>query len=317
MRKLNKWTSLVPIGAFAIAMAACSDQSPTEVQPQLEPTAASHAIAAATVTIYPGKYTLDIGQVKQLVAIPRDARGNTLSLRYQPIVWSSSNPGVATVSSTGRVVARSGGVTYIKATYGGVSRRAAITVRAAARAASINITASATKLRVGTYAQLTATAKDASGDPVAVPLTWRSSNTSAIRVYSNGLIKAVGAGTSTVSVSGGGVTDRISISAGSTSTAPSTSDGSTSDSPATNVASVAVFPRTYSLSVGLAKQFIALPRDRNGSTIGGKTVVWRSSNTSVATVTSRGIVYTRGAGTATISATVDGVVGRSSLTVTR
>lgn len=315
MRKLYKWIRLAPVGAFAVAMGACADQSPTEVQPLLESTAPSHAtVSAASVTIYPGKYTLDIGQVKQLVAIPRDASGNTLSTRYQPIVWKSSNPGVATVGTTGRVVARSGGVAYISASYGGITRRAPITVRAAIQASSISIAASATNLRVGAYAQLTATAKDASGNPVSVPLTWKSSNSSAIQVYSNGLVKAVSAGTATITASGGGATGMVTVSAGTSSTTSPTGDGSVTG---TNVAHVMVFPMTETLKIGLAKQFIALPRDKSGATVGGKTPVWKTSNSAVATVTATGLVYTRGVGTATITATVDGVVGKSSLTVTR
>ncbi len=51
MRKLNKWIRLAPVGAFAIAMGACADQTPTEVQLLDQPNAPSHAtISAASVT---------------------------------------------------------------------------------------------------------------------------------------------------------------------------------------------------------------------------------------------------------------------------
>ena len=70
---------LAPVGAFVFAIGACAEQSPTEVQ--LEPgTAAQSITAAKTLQVYPGKYTLDIGQVKQFVAIPRDSKGRTVSI---------------------------------------------------------------------------------------------------------------------------------------------------------------------------------------------------------------------------------------------
>ena len=311
MRKLNKWLKLAPVGAFVFAIGACAEQSPTEVQ--LEPgTAAQSITAAKTLQVYPGKYTLDIGQVKQFVAIPRDSKGRTVSITSAKLTWSSTNPGVATVSSTGRVIARGGGTTYIVAKFDGLVKKAPLTVRGAVKAETISLSASKTNVKVGEYAQLTAVAKNASGAPVDADLSWKSSNTSAVRVYSNGLIKGVGKGSATVTVSGGGASAKISISVGSTTT-----EEKTSTSSGTNVATVLVFPMTETLKVGLGKQFIALPRDKSGSTLSGKSVSWKSSNTSVATVSSTGLVITRSPGTAVITATVDGVVGKGSLSVVK
>src|SRR5690606_28379132 len=80
------------------------------------------------------------------------------------------------------------------------------------------------------------------------------------------------------------------------------------------VASVAVSPGSVSLTVGGTRQFSATARDASGGTVAG-TATWSSSNQSVATVSSSGLVTARAAGSATISATVEGRTGSGSLTV--
>ncbi|MEA3247107.1 MAG: Ig-like domain-containing protein, partial [Gemmatimonadota bacterium] len=88
--------------------------------------------------------------------------------------------------------------------------------------------------------------------------------------------------------------------------------GSTGPKP---VASVSVTAATTQISVGqqLALNFIAL--DASGAALTGRTVAWTSSNNLVATVTTTGIVSGVSPGTATITATVEGKVGSTVITV--
>jgi len=81
----------------------------------------------ASVAVSPAKATLSTGKTAQLSATLRDASGRTLSGRT--IAWTTGSTKVATVSSTGRVTARSKGTATIKATSEGKSGSAAITVR--------------------------------------------------------------------------------------------------------------------------------------------------------------------------------------------
>src|SRR5229473_1550346 len=55
------------------------------------------------------------------------------------------------------------------------------------------------------------------------------------------------------------------------------------------VAAVAVAPTTASSPVGGTVQFVAVPLDSTGTVLGGRVVVWSSSNTSVATVDNSGL----------------------------
>jgi hypothetical protein len=70
-----------------------------------------------------------------------------------------------------------------------------------------------------------------------------------------------------------------------------------------------------SLTVGATTQASAAAFDATGQSLYDAPVTWTSSDSSVATVSSSGLVTAIGAGTATISATIDGQRGSAGLTV--
>jgi YVTN family beta-propeller protein len=85
-----------------------------------------------------------------------------------------------------------------------------------------------------------------------------------------------------------------------------------------SVESVAVSPPSATLvSIGESVQLTASPLDSKGTAIAGKTVVWTTSDESVATVSTTGVVTAVANGTCTIRATSDGVAGVASLTVSQ
>jgi uncharacterized protein YjdB len=75
------------------------------------------------------------------------------------------------------------------------------------------------------------------------------------------------------------------------------------------VASVVVTATRSTTVVGRSVQLSAIALDNHGFPINGVTYVWSSSNTSIATVTSNGVVTGVALGTATITATVGAVAG--------
>lgn len=93
---------------------------------------------------------------------------------------------------------------------------------------------------------------------------------------------------------------------------------------ATPVSTVSVSPTSATLLVGVtdsttlgATAITATPKDASGNALTGRTIVWSSSATNVATVSSTGVVTAVGAGTATITATSETKAGNVSVTVTR
>jgi hypothetical protein len=82
------------------------------------------------------------------------------------------------------------------------------------------------------------------------------------------------------------------------------------------ITSIAVTPSPESLKTGDSQQFTATAKYSNGSTANVTSkATWKSSNTSVASVDSTGLVTALAAGLATITATDSGVSGSASLTV--
>jgi uncharacterized protein YjdB len=82
----------------------------------------------AVVTVTPSNADLETGESVQLTATARSSNGTIIS--GQTFSWLSSNPAVATVSSSGLVQAVSAGSATITATTSGVSGNASITVTA-------------------------------------------------------------------------------------------------------------------------------------------------------------------------------------------
>src|SRR3989449_1141892 len=84
----------------------------------------------------------------------------------------------------------------------------------------------------------------------------------------------------------------------------------------TPVASVSVGPAAASVQVAGTVQLTATLKDANGTPLTGRAVTWVSSNTSVATVSTAGLVTGKVAGSATITAASEGQSGTAAITVT-
>src|SRR5436190_9046320 len=130
-------------------------------------------------------------------------------------------------------------------------------------------------------------------------VTWTSGNPSVATISGSGLVAGVTAGSATITATSEG---KSSTAALTVTSVP--------------VASVAVAPATASLTVGQTVQLTATPKDSAGGTLTGRTVMWSSSNPSVATVSGSGLVTSVVVGTATITATSEGKAGSATVTVT-
>ncbi len=80
--------------------------------------------------------------------------------------------------------------------------------------------------------------------------------------------------------------------------------------------SILVSPSPVTLRRGNVRDFTATPRTSTGSTISGLTVIWESSNSSIASVTQSGQVTAVAPGNVAIAARVGQVVGLSQVTIT-
>ena len=253
---------------------------------------------AAQIAISPSTPSARVGQSIQLLARILDAQGLEISA---PVIWSSSNNSIATVSSTGVLSAVAAGSVIINASYSGLAATAVATVGDIA-VASLEVSPSAASLAANGQVTLTATARAADGSIlVGRGVTWTSSNPTVATVAATGNVTAVGSGSVTIQASVEGRTASANISVASPPPAP--------------VATVVVTLANGALNVGQTTQASAVLKDASGNTLTGRTITWSSLSDAVASVSASGLVTAKGAGTVAIMAQSEGKSGTASLTV--
>src|SRR6266581_2215550 len=171
--------------------------------------AAAPPAPVASVSISPASASVSVGQTVQLAAMPKDANGNLLSGRT--VSWLSGNPGVATVSGSGLVTGVSAGAATITAASEGKSGTAAMTV-SSVPVASVAVSPTSASVAVGQTQQLSATPKDANGNPLTGrTVSWSSGNTAVATVAASGLVTGVSAGAATITAASEGQTGTAAI----------------------------------------------------------------------------------------------------------
>jgi uncharacterized protein YjdB len=240
------------------------------------------------------------GETVAAVATPRDINGNALQGRA--LGWSSSSPATASVGADGAVAALADGSAMIRATSEGVTGEALLTVsRVPVASATVNL--ASPSITAGSSTSATVVLRDASG----ATLTGRSVSWSS----RSPTVATVDAVTGTVTGIAAGTTAIVATSEGISGEAPVT----VTAAPVAPVASVTVTIADASLSVGQQTTAAAVPRDAANNVLTGRSVVWTSSNSAVATVSAVGSVTAVSAGTVNIIATIEGVVGQGSVVV--
>jgi len=257
------------------------------------------AAPVASVTISPNPVALGVGSTALLSATPRDSAGNPLTGRT--ISWSSSAPGVATVSANGLVTGVAAGSVTITATSEGISGTAVVAVTdvTVEPVATVSVAPTSATLRMGTTVQLTATLRDSGGNVLTGrSITWISAVPSVATVSATGLVSGVAAGGATITATSEGKSGTAAVTV---TVVP--------------VATVTVSPNPASVLVGGTTQLVAALRDTAGNLLTGRAISWTSSASGVATVSASGLVTGVSAGNATLTATSEGKSGTAAVTV--
>lgn len=228
-------------------------------------------LSASTLTIY-------LGQTVTMTAtvLPSDASDKS-------VTWTSSNSDIVSVTQNGSVTANAMGEAEITATSndGGFSKSCKVTViEPLVPATSLTLTPKTMSLNIGESGSLELQILPNDCNEI---LEWKSSDPSVATVNA-GDIKALAAGTTTITVRG----SNTSASATVTVIDPYAVTGVTLDR------------TTLSLEMGETATLVAtvLPEDARD-----KTVTWSSGNTAVATVDQQGKITTVSPGTAQITVT--------------
>ena len=251
----------------------------------------------------PESFDLPMGLSRQIAVQIVGPGGVALSNRQ--ILYSSSNPSVAVVSTSGLVTSVSQGSTTITIRAG--TKQATVDVRVVAEpATTVRITPQGSNhiLRVTHTRQFTAVCLSATQQVLTGrTITWNSNNPIAATVSSNGLVTALAVGASTVTAT----CDNVS-------TPPVSASVQITVTPIP-VSSVTIAPST-GLTLSLNQpgplpqgQLLATARDSAGNVLSlqGRSVLWFTDNEPVARVSTTGVVTGQSIGFAQVSVTVDQV----------
>jgi uncharacterized protein YjdB len=266
-------------------------------------TALGVIVTLTSLTITPVNPSIANSTSLQLTATGIFSDGSTQDLTASAS-WTSSSGAVATVSSSGLLTGTGVGGVTITATQAGVSGTTTVTVTAAVLT-SITITPPNSAIANGTNKQLIATGNfsDGTTQDLTTSVTWASSvplATVSNAAGSQGLVTGSGVGSATITATLGTVSGATMI---------------TVANPV--LISIAVAPANSSIANGTTEQLTATGFYSNGNTQDLTTQVsWTSSSDTMATVNSLGLVTGTGVGSPTMTATLAGVSGSTTVTVT-
>ena len=272
----------------------------------------SSAATPASTTVTGSSQVKNRGPLKQVFVTPTAASvlpGGTRQFAvYGKRANGDSVPVSVAYSATGGTISAAGlytggqspGSYRVIATQSGgtLAGTAAVTVTNVP-VASVTVSPTTASVTLGATTLLTATPKDSNGTPLTGrTVTWVSS-TAVATVSTSGLVTGVAAGSATI-------------------TATSEGKNGTSAISVTNVpvATVTVTPAVAGILVAATVQLTATPKDSLGNPLSGRVVTWASNAPSLASVSATGLVTGGAAGSATITATSEGMNGTSAITVT-
>ena len=273
-------------------------------------TVTSAVLSAIEVT--PLNLSIPLGTSQAYAAIGTFSDNTTQDLT-SVVTWSSAATGVATISnaqgSSGLAASVAPGATTITAKLGTIQGSTPLTVTSATLVA-IDVTPEIPSIPAGHQQQFTATGtfSDGTVKDLTTEVVWSASPANVAAVSnaqgSEGLSSLLAPGDATITATAGTVSGNTVVTVTS----------------ATLVA-IEVTPPDPSIPLGLTEQFVATGIFSDNSVADlTEEVTWNSSATGVATISnsagSEGLATPVAPGTTTVTATLGGTSGTTSLTVT-
>lgn len=206
--------------------------------------------------------------------------------------WSSSQPGIASVSSGGVVTALSEGTAVITAKAGEKEATCTVTVKKVIRVTEVTLNKTSLDLTKGQSEQLTAVVVP--DDATYPEVTWTTGNSSVATVDQTGKVTAKGGGTTSITATADGKSATCTV----TVTVP--------------VTGVSLNKATLTLDRGASETLVATVAPADAS---DKTVTWESDHPEYVSVDQNGKVTAVAKGTATVKAKAGGYEATCVVTV--
>lgn len=269
-------------------------------------TYSKNIVHVTSVTVNPSTWTGEAiidysGRALVAEILPENATDKT-------VTWESSDPNVAVVEQSGTsytsFTCKGPGTATITATCDGKKGTCTVTfTKVSVQSVTVSPSTYTADYSLGATKQLTASVYPWTATYKTV--TWNSSNTEVATVDNNGLVTCKGAGSATITATADGKSGTCKV---------------TFEPDVIRVTSV-LLSRSSATLLSLGEMggegvsILSLDATVFPSDATYKTVTWKSSNTSVATVDGYGVVVAKAEGTATITATADGKSATCTVTV--
>jgi hypothetical protein len=232
-------------------------------------------------------------------AQPQDRNGHAVS--GVALVWSSANPAIVSATAAGYARAVSSGSADLVVSSGTITGRANVVVSQTVH--SLTVARDTFRLAgVGDTARIIPVPRDRNGHAAAgASYLYASSNTAVATVGPTGLVTLTGSGAASITVTSGAMTTPVTVIGGITVDA--------------SVSWIRVTPATTTLALGDTVVFVA-DLMGPGSTATRITPAWSSDVPARLTLLSDGRAVGGQVGSAVVSATYSGLVGRATATIT-
>jgi uncharacterized protein YjdB len=260
--------------------------------------ASTATLTSVTVGVSNSATSVATGQTMQLVATGKYSDGSSGDLTSQ-VTWKTSDSTLATTNSSGLLTGVKQGAVTVSATQGAITGTMTIQVTQAALS-SISVTGGAS-LTAGSSEQLSAkgTLSDTSTQDITSQATWQSSDSTIATVSAAGLLTSLKAGTVTITASSSGVSGTASVTI----------------TPAVLTA-INVGVPSPSLAAGATEQLSATGVYSDSSTQNlTNQVTWQSSDATVASLNSGGLLTALKKGSITVTASFNSISGAGTVTV--
>ncbi len=252
-----------------------------------------------SIALSPLSSSIALGRTQQFTATGTYSDGTTQDLASS-VTWTSSVPGVATVSGGGLVTSINQGATTVTAASGSIAGSTTLTVTAPVLM-SITVSPATAAIALGTSQQYKATGtySDGSIQDRTGSATWSSTVPSVAGVDSGGLASGGGQGSITITATVGTITGTATLTVGPP-----------------ELVSLAITPANASFALGTTLPLKATGTYTDGSTLDvTSSVAWSMVNSAIASVNSQGLATSAAVGSTSVNATWGSITGTTTVSV--
>jgi len=224
----------------------------------------------SAVEISPSNDSIEVGKTLQLKAIIK-ANNNTV-LNNKTVLWTSSEPNIAEITNTGLVSSKNIGTVTISAKSDNIIGQTTLKIIPKG-VRKIEISPKIDSIQVGNSIQFLAKLFDSDNNSLTRPITWASSVPNIAEINTNGLLTAKNIGSTVITAKSENTSTQFNIYVKSG-----------------NPEKISISAAKNTIQVGDTTTLKATITDSFGNIIKNLAVNWRSSDTTVAKISNKGLV---------------------------